>query len=92
MIKNFPHFYDNEAVDMMSLSSDPIVGQNPFFQQSTAWRVNRRELVPGYTSRRVKSYIPIMHNVCQKLSKYIDGLTKCKKATKIDIDDVSKLK
>lgn len=87
MMKNFHHFYDNEAADMMSLSSDPIMGRNPFFQKSVDWKGNRKELVPGFSMNKIKSYYPIMKSVCQKLTNYIDK--QCQKSPEVDIDNVS---
>lgn len=87
MIKSFPSFYDNEACDMMSLSSDPIMSRNPFFQKSAEWKPNRKQLVPGFTINRIRSYYPIMRDVCGKLNKYLDE--GCAKSKKSDINDVS---
>lgn len=87
MTKNFSHFYDNEAGDMMSLESDPIIGRNPFFQKGPLWKGTRQSLVSGFTNNRIKTYYPIMLRVCKDLNQFIDRVSK--KSSRVDIDDVS---
>lgn len=89
MIQNFANFSDNEVADMMSLASDPIIAGNPFFQHSQAWKNTRRELAPGLTQNRVKSYYPIIRRVCQQLHRTLNE--KCSGSTSVDMDDVSEI-
>lgn len=84
MIKNFGHFADNEVGDMLTEASDPIVSQNPFFQRSQEWKVTRKELVPGFTGNKIKSFYPIMKSVCGKLS-YLES--RC--GEEVDMEDVT---
>lgn len=80
---------------MMSEGSDPILSRNPFFQKSEDWKFSRKELVPGFTINRIKTYYPIVRDVCDKLRNCIDsqlGSTggRADQATReLDIDDVS---
>lgn len=87
MIKNFTHFNNNAVGDMMTLKSEEIVGLNPFFQKSVEWKETRKELVPGFTINRIKTYYPIIKSVCANFRKYTEK--KCQEKKEVDIDDVS---
>lgn len=87
LVKNFTHFYDNEVSDMVSSTSDPILSRNPFFRKSDGWKTARKQLVPGLSTNRVKTFYPIIRSVCKRLTSYIE--LQCKKSSNVDIDDVS---
>lgn len=73
----------------MTSSSDPIISQNPFFQREN-WKSIRMELVPAFTTNRVKTFYPIITSVCQKLCSYVEETGKT--SQEMDIDDVSWLR
>lgn len=89
-IKNFAHFNNNEVSEMMSLRSDPLMARNPFFQKSDLWKTSRKELVPGFTNNRVKTFFPIIKEVCEKLLLRINTCLGNATGAEIDIDDVSR--
>lgn len=87
LIKSFTHFNTNEVGDMMTCASDPIISKNPFFQRHADWQNSRKELVPAFTSNRIKTFYPILKSVCGNLNNFITE--KCKSSTEMDIDNVS---
>lgn len=87
LARNFHYFADNEACDMMSTRSDPIISRNPFFQKKATWKPNRQQLSPAFSKNRIKSFYPIMQNVCEELCDYLDKIVK--KLPSLEIEEVS---
>lgn len=86
LITNFAYFNDNEVGAMMSQTSERFISQNPFFLCSPEWKEVRKELVPGYTSNRIRSYYPIVRTVCASLKTAIQR--KCQENPVVDFDDI----
>lgn len=89
LIRSFTHFYNNEISDMLSFASDKYIARNPFFRKNEDWKNIRKELVPAFSTNRVKTYYPAVRSVAEKLEKHIDSL--CKLSKEVDMGEVSLL-
>ncbi|XP_013103866.2 probable cytochrome P450 28d1 [Stomoxys calcitrans] len=88
LISNFTCFQDNESSKWMDRAREPISGSNPFVLPFVDWKVKRSEFVPGLTSSKVKSMMPIITSIGDKLVAHLKEKVKNGKCT-IDAKEVA---
>nr|QZM07451.1 cytochrome P450 monooxygenase CYP347AD2 [Lasioderma serricorne] len=69
MVKEFNHFHDNimESND----KTDPLLSRNPFVLKGDKWKETRTQLVPAFTSTKVKAVLPNVKIVAKRMVNYI---------------------
>uniref|UniRef100_A0A1I8NYL5 Cytochrome P450 n=1 Tax=Stomoxys calcitrans TaxID=35570 RepID=A0A1I8NYL5_STOCA len=75
-VKDFKHFYDNEASTMVDEKVDFLFGNNPFSSSGEKWKQRRSEIVPGLTLNRIKAMFPITLEICKRMNVFIEGQIK----------------
>uniref|UniRef100_A0A336LXR4 CSON009724 protein n=1 Tax=Culicoides sonorensis TaxID=179676 RepID=A0A336LXR4_CULSO len=73
MITDFSHFTDVASPFQIDKEIDPLVGRNPFFLKGEEWREKRAEIIPAFTSGRIKALFPIMQEVANRMKIYINN-------------------
>ncbi|XP_063707790.1 probable cytochrome P450 28a5 isoform X2 [Culicoides brevitarsis] len=71
MITDFSHFTDTKGLLTIDKESDPLLGRNPFFLKGEEWKEKRGEILPAFTSGRIKALFPIMQEVADRMKKFI---------------------
>uniref|UniRef100_A0AAR5Q360 Cytochrome P450 n=2 Tax=Dendroctonus ponderosae TaxID=77166 RepID=A0AAR5Q360_DENPD len=71
LVKDSHVFFNNDfSVDP---KLDAMQGASPFVQKDRQWKTTRTLLSPGFTSGKMKSLFPLIVNVNQRLSKYLES-------------------
>uniref|UniRef100_A0A1B0DE53 Cytochrome P450 n=1 Tax=Phlebotomus papatasi TaxID=29031 RepID=A0A1B0DE53_PHLPP len=89
LVSNFRQFHNNEASDMVSLKSDPIIGLNPFFMRDEMWKSTRQEITQGFSNIRVKAQFPIMESSCHKMTNYLRSHVKSQ-GSRITVSEITR--
>jgi len=72
MITSFSHFVNQNSFITITKESDPVLGRNPFFSFDEEWKETRAEIIPAFSSGRIKALWPIMQVVYTRMADYID--------------------
>nr|QZM07450.1 cytochrome P450 monooxygenase CYP347AE1 [Lasioderma serricorne] len=70
LLKDFTSFEDNGT--QVSEKSDPLLCRNPFFLRGQEWKDTRTQLVPSFTTTRVKEVVQKIQFVARKFVAFID--------------------
>lgn len=72
MIRKFNCFRNNEFADSIDVSDDPLFGKNLFFLKDEEWRERRAELMPAFSTNRLKALYPLIQDVLARMTQYIN--------------------
>ncbi|XP_063708554.1 probable cytochrome P450 28a5 [Culicoides brevitarsis] len=71
---NFKNFANQGNVfGTIDKESDPLAGRNPFFLKGEEWKEKRSEIIPAFSSGRMKALFPVMEAVADKMKNYIEN-------------------
>ncbi|KAK7869138.1 hypothetical protein R5R35_006602 [Gryllus longicercus] len=96
LTRDFSSFHDN-ALDVDS-KLDPLLALNPFFLRGEQWKRTRAQLVPAFSSGRLRQLLQPIHDVTRELISYVraespaalpDGLDVKELAAKFTTEVVS---
>lgn len=83
------HNFEANQFSTIDKDVDPIFGRNPFGLVGQEWKEKRAEISPGFTSARVKASYPIMLDVCDKLSKFVERKLNTKDDSSMEARDLA---
>ncbi|XP_026481527.1 probable cytochrome P450 6a13 [Ctenocephalides felis] len=66
-----------------------LLNTNPFALSGAKWKRARNQVIPAFTSGRMKVMYPLMTEVAQKLTKYISEQNDATTSTGLDAKDLS---
>ncbi|XP_023707098.2 cytochrome P450 9e2 [Cryptotermes secundus] len=70
LVKDFTSFHDNDV--HVNIDTDPMFGRNPFVLRGERWKITRSQLNPAFTAAKLKPLFPLVLEVCQELTDYIE--------------------
>lgn len=70
MVKQLPAFGQNDF--FVNEEIDPLLSQSPFIQTGESWKKSRSMITPLFTPARIKQIFPVVKNVVEKLTEYIE--------------------
>ncbi|KAF2897764.1 hypothetical protein ILUMI_08411 [Ignelater luminosus] len=70
LISEFHSFHDNDF--HIDEKTDPMFGKNPFVLKGDRWKVARNQLIPCFTTKKVKSMFPLIEEVGKKIVAYLN--------------------
>nr|XP_022909586.1 cytochrome P450 6j1-like [Onthophagus taurus] len=78
-VKDFGSFNENDF--KVDEKYDPLEGRNPAFLAGDRWKVARNQVTVCFTSGKLRTMIPLMENVAQKMVDYINKNINLNKST-----------
>lgn len=73
LVRNFKNFHDSEFGDVLDKEANPLFARNPFMLKGEEWKEKRAEVTPAFTNNRLKALYPLIQEVQDRLTKYIDN-------------------
>lgn len=71
LIKNFQFFENNEFSKIFNATVDPLLSRSPFLSRNESWREYRREIMPAFSSFRLKEIYPLIEEICENFYVHI---------------------
>ncbi|XP_063696425.1 probable cytochrome P450 28a5 [Culicoides brevitarsis] len=73
MTTHFKHFGNpGNVIGNVDKEIDPLGGRNPFFLKGEEWKEKRAEILPAFSSGRIKALFPVMQAVADNMKQYIE--------------------
>ncbi|XP_063709180.1 probable cytochrome P450 28a5 [Culicoides brevitarsis] len=77
MTTNYKYFgKPGSNFESLTKETDPLFGRNPFNLEGEEWKEKRGEILPAFSSQRIKALFPIMEAVVDKMKQYIKAEMK----------------